>query len=313
VPPPVIAIDTVKTLLEDRLGFDVASLTLLTPGAWSRAFAFQSDAGPFVIRFSDHPDDFDRDAYAARFRTDALPIPRITQRGTLDDISYAISNRVPGGFLDALDREGFEATLSSLLDAMDGLRRAPLKGSIGYGGWNRSGNGTHVSWQASLRASVQDPASQRGGPWRSQLESSPIGTDAFDRDAPVLLRRIPDMPECRHLIHGDMLNFNVFVDGHAISGLIDWGCAMYGDFLYDLAWFAFWWPWYPTWHGVEIVSAARNHFEERGADLESFRERLFTYQLQIGLTHQAYHATTGDWAMLEAVARRTTEIADEFR
>jgi hygromycin-B 4-O-kinase len=313
VPPPAIAMNTVQTFMQDRLGLDAASLTPLKPGAWSRVFAFESTDGPRVIRFSDHPDDFDRDTYAARFRTNHLPIPRITHRGTLNGVNYAVSERVQGGYLDDLDHAGFEATLPSLLDALENLRTAPLEGSSGYGGWNSSGNGTSVSWHASLRASVQDPASQRGGPWRSQLASSPIGTEAFDRDVPVLLRRIADMPEDRHLIHGDMLNFNVFVDRHRISGLIDWGCAMYGDFLYELAWFAFWWPWYPKWHGAEIISAARNHFAERGADLESFRERLLTYQLQIGLTHQAYHATTGDWAMLEAVTRRTTAIADEIR
>ena len=52
------------------------------------------------------------------------------------------------------------------------------------------------------------------------------------------------MRQERHLIHSDLLNYNVLVADGRISAVIDWGCAMYGDFLYDLAWFEFWAPWY---------------------------------------------------------------------
>jgi len=30
----------------------------------------------------------------------------------------------------------------------------------------------------------------------------------------------------------------LLVDGGRISTVVDWQCAMYGDFLYDLAWLA---------------------------------------------------------------------------
>lgn len=311
--PPTIAPASVTSLLHEELGLHPSPITTLRPGAWSSAFGFDSDAGHFVIRFSDHPDDFDRDAFAARFRNEALPIPRVTHRGTYRKIHYAISERAPGSFIDDLDREGLVHTLPSLLRTLNALREADISDTSGYGGWDEHGNGSSKGWQEHLIASVEDSPDGRGGSWRSRLEQSPIGAGPFDRDVQVLLSHIPNLPEHRHVLHSDLLNFNVFVDGSRISGVIDWGCAMYGDFLYELAWFAFWWPWYTGWHGVDIVSLAREHYRSHGADLECFRERMLVYQLQIGLTHQAYHATTGDWDMLESVARRTNLIADEIR
>jgi hygromycin-B 4-O-kinase len=276
-------------------------------------FAFESSNGSFVIRFSHHPDDFDRDAFANRFRSPSLPIPAVTHRGMFGSVHYAISERVPGGFLDHLDGEGFTAALPSLLLTLDALRTADVTSTTDYGGWDERGNGQHRRWRDALRASVEDSPDTRDGSWRARLETSPVGSGPFDRDLPVLLQRLGDLPDARHVIHADLLNFNVFAENARISGVIDWGCAMYGDFLYDLAWFAFWWPWYPAWKDVDLVSAARAHYSAQDADIAEFNERMLLYQLQIGLTHQSYHATTGDWAMLEAVARRTTAIADEIR
>ena len=40
----------------------------------------------------------------------------------------------------------------------------------------------------------------------------------------------------RHVIHGDLLNRNILVDGERINAVLDWGNALYGDHLYDAAW-----------------------------------------------------------------------------
>jgi hygromycin-B 4-O-kinase len=43
-------------------------------------------------------------------------------------------------------------------------------------------------------------------------------------------------------VHGDMVNHNVLVQDPRITAVIDWGNALYGDWLYDAAWLIFWWP-----------------------------------------------------------------------
>ena len=84
------------------------------------------------------------------------------------------------------------------------------------------------------------------------------------------LSRLPHLvdacPEQRFLVHGDLLNYNVLVSTCAVSAVIDWGCSLYGDFLYDVAWLAFWAPWYPAWTGVDFATEAARHYAAIGLD-----------------------------------------------
>lgn len=48
------------------------------------------------------------------------------------------------------------------------------------------------------------------------------------------------LPGERHTIHGDLLNRNVLVADLKITAVIDKGNALYGDWLYDVAWLIFW-------------------------------------------------------------------------
>ncbi len=117
----------------------------------------------------------------------------------------------------------------------------------------------------------------------------------------------------RHLIHSDLLNYNVLVADGRISAVIDWGCAMYGDFLYDLAWFEFWAPWYAAWRGIDFRREAARHYASIGLDVPRFEERLTGCQIHIGLAAQAYNAFKERWDALEETARRTLEVANADR
>jgi hygromycin-B 4-O-kinase len=64
----------------------------------------------------------------------------------------------------------------------------------------------------------------------------------FDAAVARLKDMVASCPEERHLIHSDLLHYNVLVAGDQISAVFDWGCALYGDLLYDVAWLTFWAP-----------------------------------------------------------------------
>ena len=117
------------------------------------------------------------------------------------------------------------------------------------------------------------------------------------------------VPEDRHLVHSDLLHFNVLVSGRRITAVIDWGDSKYGDFLYDVAWFTFWAPWYRAWDGIDFKLEALQHFESIGLSVPHFDERLQCCGLHIGLSGQAYCAFAGHWDDLEWTARRTLAVA----
>ncbi len=199
--------------------------------------------------------------------------------------------------------------LPSLFAALDAAREVDLRESTGYGGWGGDGNAAYPSWRAALLAIAEDWPEERTHGWRERLITSPTGSAPFAEGLDRLEALTQYCPEERHLIHSDLLNFNVLVEDGRISAVIDWGCAMYGDFLYDLAWFLFWSPWYPDWREIDFKSEAARHYASIGLEVPYFEERLTCCQIHIGLAAQAYNAFKERWDALEETAQRTLEVA----
>ena len=86
--------------------------------------------------------------------------------------------------------------------------------------------------------------------------------------------------------------------------------SVWGDFLYEAAWFTFWAPWHPGLAAIDFRTVIRGHYRATGVEVPRFGERLRCYELHIGLTHLAYCAFAGrEWEDdLWAVARRTRGI-----
>ncbi len=74
-------ISTVETeaFLREKDGSGIAGVERIGEGGWSVAFAFVLDGVKKVIRWSDVGDNFERDAVAARFTDNDLPIPPILE------------------------------------------------------------------------------------------------------------------------------------------------------------------------------------------------------------------------------------------
>jgi hygromycin-B 4-O-kinase len=295
-----------NAFLETRFGGAAGPVSPISEGEWSKAYRFERGAAPYVIRFSPLAEDFAKDRLAARYASPDLPIPQVVELGEAFGGFYAISDRAPGRYLDGLDGDQFRAVLPSLFGTLDAARRVDLSATAGYGGWDSRGSAPHATWREALLA----PQGDRLPAWRERLEASPTGAGPFD-EAHAHLRSLVDAcPEDRHLIHADLLHFNVLVEGDRLSAVLDWGCAMYGDFLYDVAWFAYFWPWYPAWHGVDFVRAAASHYASIGLEVPDLAARLRCYQVHIGLGSQVWNAFKGNWEALATDARRTLEVAN---
>lgn len=298
-----------EAFLASRFGGGVRDVTHLATGVWSKAFAFRQAGHDYVIRFGAHHEDFAKDRLAASYGSLALPIPRVLELGEAFGGYYAISERVFGGYLDDVDEAQMRALLPSLFAALDTARLADLSGTTGYGGWGADGAAPYPSWQAALLDVANDRPVDRIHGWRERLAASPVGIGPFEQAYGHLRALAGGGPEARHLIHSDLLHYNVLVDAGRITGVLDWGCGKYGDFLYDLAWFCFWQPWYPAWQGIDFRAEAERHYAAMGLDVPGFEERLRCCQIHIGLDGQAYQAYAGHWADLEETARRTLGVA----
>jgi hygromycin-B 4-O-kinase len=306
-----VIVDVVRAeaFLASRFGGDSSDVAPLGMGVWSKAFAFRRMGRDYVIRFGAHLEDFAKDRLAARYAGPSLPIPRVVELGEAFGGYYAISERVFGGYIDDVDGAQMRALLPSLFAALDSARLADLSGTTGYGGWSADGTAPYPSWRATLLDVANDRPTDRIHGWRERLAASPVGVGSFEEAYGHLLALASRIPEERHLIHSDLLHYNVLVEAERVTGVLDWGCAMYGDFLYDLAWLCFWQPWYPAWQRIDFRAEARRHYASIGLDVPHFEERLRCCQIHIGLAGQAYQAYAGDWTDLQATAQHTLDVA----
>ena len=299
----------VETFLAARFGRGVSGVAPLGMGAWSKAFAFRQADHDYVIRFGAYNEDFAKDRLAAAYAGPDLPIPQVIELGETSGGYYAISERIFGSYIDDVDGAQMRALLPSLFAAFEAARRADLSGTTGYGGWGMDGTAPFASWRDALLDVAVDHPEQRGHGWRKRLEASAHGAGPFDAAYARLCALVDRVPEERHLIHSDYLHYNVLVEGDRISGVLDWGCGMYGDFLYDLAWFCFWQPWYPAWQHIDFRAEAARYYAAIGLAVPYFEERLRCCQIHIGLGSQAYQAYVGEWDNMADTARHTSEIA----
>jgi len=157
---------------------------------------------------------------------------------------------------------------------------------------------------------VGDTPVGRVSGWRPALEATPGMGALFAAGEAELQALLGACPELRHVLHLDLFHHNVLVApaGSRLEAVFDWGCSAYGDFLYEVAWFVFWEPWYPVLARIDFASAAQAHYRAIGLELDSFDDRLRCYQLHVGLRHLAYATFTGRDKARETIATRIQTI-----
>jgi hygromycin-B 4-O-kinase len=297
-----------RRFVADRYGRRATRIRALGAGDWSRAYHFVLDGMEAVIRFGGYVEDFRKDQMMAAHRCAALPIPRVLEIGTTGDGYFAVSERAPGELLDDLDGPGMRAALPALLATLDAMRGIDVSGSQGYGTWTPDRSAPATTWAQALLAVNTETARVAG--WRAALETTPGGARIFDQAYDRLRELTSRLPSDRHLIHGDLMNRNVLVQDSRITAVIDWGNALYGDWLYDAAWLIYWWPWFPQWQAIDINAELRNHWEQHGGLPLDLDHRLHAYLLHIGLDSMSYNAFRSRW---DDLARNAAQISELIR
>ncbi len=301
----------VQAFIDDRFGDRASEVTRLSGGDWSQAYALSLDGTKVVARFGSHGEDYKKDQVASRWASDELPVPKVVELDETKVGFFALSNRARGDFLDELHLEQILVVLPSLFRTMDAIHGIDISATEGYGNWTSDGHGPQRTWREALLDKFEDdPPGQRIHGWRAALEGSPNGTRDFDAALKVLERLAEGMPTERHVIHNDLLNHNVLVQGDRISAVLDWGNSMYGDFLYDAAWLLYCQPRYTSWPELDLAGEMRRHWDAGGSVPDDLEARLLCYQIHVGLDAQAYAAYRGNWDQLRLNTEQTMTLLD---
>ena len=308
---PEITESDVYEFLSQHAGRGVTDVSrLIQQGAWSTAFSYRDRRSERIVRFSRFDEDFRKDKFAARFASSRLPVPQVIDIGEALGGYYATSVKAKGGPIDSLSQEEMQRILPQLLDLLDAIHLADVSETTGYGTWASDGNARHATWRESLLDIAHDRPRERFSGWKRKLAASPIGIEFFCRAYRQLVTLADFCPEERHLVHADLLHFNLLVDNSRISALIDWGSAKYGDFLYDLAWLTFWAPWLPSMSGIDFRLEALRRYSTCGVDVSHFEERMRCYEVHIGLDSLVYSSFRENWEFAREVSEHMLDLLE---
>ena len=302
-----MTVDAVTAFLAAHHGEPVDSVEALDGGAWSDAFGFRLAGRPLVVRFGEHEADFRNDERAVQYRSPVVPVPEVLHVGQTGDDWFAISERLAGSFLEDATRAEWSTLLPSLVAMLDALRGADTTNSEGFGGWVKDGEGSYDSWSEFLTVLGDDIEDPRGQGRQQALRDSLLGDDSFEEGRRVIRELVGD-PVPRSVIHGDLLYRNAMFEGGRMTGLFDWGCAAYGDPLYDVAWFEFWAPWHPGIDPEPLVGHARRALSTEGVSTAAFDRRFRACLIAIGRDHLTYNASIGNVDQLHATDKRLAEF-----
>ena len=136
-------------------------------------------------------------------------------------------------------------------------------------------------------------------------------SDAYDQARARMCSLLDHCPDTRYLVHADLLK-NCLVEDTGVTAVFDWGCGMYGDYLYDLAVVTFLAPQFQALKGIDVRSQAFRHYRREGAGIESFDERLTCYQIHFGLDAMRVWAATGNDEQLLWTADRTGQLVADL-
>jgi aminoglycoside phosphotransferase (APT) family kinase protein len=300
--------DDVKAFLDDHFGESVDNVELLGAGDWSRAFSFDHEGRALVARFGKYREDFEMDRLAMAFGRPGLPVPRVLDIGHAFEESFAISERHVGRFLDSIGVDETDELAPGVLRLLDALREIPVDQNASAQ-W--PGDDPHLSWHDWLTTSVVDDGNERVGGWRKELSKAPEIEALYTRSVQEMLALVGDVPATLHVVHRDLLNRNVLVDdGCEVTAVYDWGCSVFGDYLFDVAWFTFWAPWMKGVGQLDMAELVRSHHRDTGVDVTNFDVRLRCYELQIGAEHLAYQTVMNDPEERVKVAQRLNEVLE---
>ena len=305
-----------KTILENdyQSNEPVDTLTPIQGGEWSAAYRFNYNGQDYIIRLSHTQDNFCRDKVASQWSSPDLPIPPIIRVDHCHGQYYAISPYFPGVALESLPPAKLEQTIPSLLSMLSALQSVDLSNTVGFGTLTSEGNGAFQSWSdALLDVSNDRPDSLTYG-WKAALAEFPQWQYKFERFYEELTNQIRYCPEHRTLIHSDLLYQNLLVNNCKISGVLDWGCAMVGDPLYDYAMFAFFEPWFPSFSQAGLVQKVEQMCILKSKDnCENFRQRVVACQIHVTLGNIAYCAFSKRHKDLQDHICRLDDVLRETR
>ena len=272
----------VNRFLDEYFKNFVDNIQEIQGGEFSQAFSFEKAGNKFVVRFNSFTDLGFKKEEIINSEFALIPTPRIIDIGKYKDFHFSITKSCEGVQLNKLDKTALESTLPSLFTTMNIIHTTKVDFD-GFGLWDITRVGKFNSFEEQLRYFIKE----------DQWEGYAKQLKFFHID---FVKQLKDefegllmfVPKKRYFLHGDFGRTNIFGLDNKIESIIDWAEAMYGDFLLDLTWLAFW---------EDKVDVINEYYEfnkdSKDLDMTNFKERVRLYLLFTSLNNLVFELGRG--------------------
>lgn len=222
----------VAAFVVSELGYKATRVARIDAFATNAVYTVDTDGRQLIVKASTLHDAVRAEAWACAQGADAgCAAPAILGIGRLDtedSMSAFIMHRVAG--------EPIVAGYPTLLEVGAGLRRLhavklPGFGWLGEATWDECGGYSllHSSWPSFLKGICGDV--------RSLADSYVVAPQVAEAAGAVIDAHADALAavEVGSLCHGDLKAAHILVDEGQLAGVIDWGDAVVGDPLWDIA------------------------------------------------------------------------------
>jgi len=293
-----VTIEEAAKFLSGYYSEEISNVHGLSGGKHSKAYSYTYDGSNFIIRFNAENRGFLKDKYASEHFGDKIPIPKIIDLNAYGEGMYfCITEKARGETArDQYKRQDF-SSIPLLYDAIENIAKMLAPGT-GYGYLDLNGHASYFSSAEYMRSLYH---TKDLFDW-DQIFKIPFVDKKFtDYVAERMEHFAGYSSEERELLHGDFGADNVFVDGGAVSAIIDWEKMRCGDHFLDVGRVLLFCP-----NREATTRAAIEFYKDK--NIKNWKERAAMGVYHVVLTNYAYAALGGNEASCKSSEARLKEI-----
>lgn len=280
----------------------VSNIVPIQGGERSITYSFSANGKDFIIRINREVEGFQKDKNAYEDFQNLIPVPKMLKIGSYQSGYYAISEKAKGTVPD--DTKGLSHYLIEniflILDAI----HVPAKIDDKYGLIDSAREAHFETWEEYIFKDYILVVKKNGDyyTWKEIYAKSKNDIEEFKNIEKRIKGLIKYIPKEKYFIHGDFGGSNLIVDDDKVTAVIDWSESMYGDFLFDIAYYAF-------WRGdTELIKMYKNYCVKKDRAIPYFEERILCHQLFIGLHSLAIYLVIDDIKEFKVVQAKLHRI-----
>ncbi len=280
----------VRRIFERCVGHAPEAVNRIGTGQIASTFECSGKGDRWVVQFAE-PElgigvDVER-RFGKRLTRAGVPLREVVCEGLDDGLRWTVARKAVGEPMNALPRDAYEQSLTSVFDTLLALAALDVSDTEGFGWMDEKGAGKWDSWAGHLLfVREEEPKEMFYGKWHGLFETTFLDRRVFERYSEEMARLVDGLEAPRALVHGGFGYGNVLIHEAKVSAVIDWQDARFGDPLHDLAYVDFWSS------DFDLVDRFEAHCTERGVSQVDYRTRLRCYTYYIGLDAMRFFALT---------------------